>query len=184
MLQLMIPENVPEGEFWDENSGQFIYVKRQIIQLEHSLISLHKWESNWKKAFLSKEDRTFEETIDYIKCMTMTQNVNPLVYNLITNEQIKQVNDYISDKKTATRIKKDKTARASRQTVTAELIYYWMILYNIPFECRKWHLSQLLTLIDVCRAESSPKKDRNKKDIASEYRALNAARRQQLGTRG
>lgn len=180
MLQLTIPE----GQLWDEASEEFIYVKETTLQLEHSLISLHKWESKWKKAFLGKQERTFEETIDYIKCMTMTQNVNPLVYTFITNEHIKQVNDYIADSMTATHVKKDKVTKSSRQTVTAELIYYWMIAYNIPFECRKWHLNQLLTLVDVCHAETSPKKNRNKKDIASEYRALNAARKQQLGTKG
>ena len=180
MLQLTIPE----GQLWDEASEQFIYIKETTIQLEHSLISLHKWESRWKKAFLSKEDRTFEETIDYIKCMTTTQNVNPLVYIFFKNEQIEQVNKYIADPMTATHVKKSKTVTTSRQIVTAELIYYWMILYNIPFECRKWHLNQLLTLIDVCNAESAPKKKRNSKDVANEYRALNAARKKQLGTKG
>lgn len=180
----MLQITIPEGQLWDDYNEQFIYVKETTLQLEHSLISLHKWEAKWKKAFLGKQDRTYEETIDYIKCMTMTQNVNPLVYSFISNEQIHQINDYIADPQTATHVKKDKKSTSSRETVTAELIYYWMILFGIPFECRKWHLNQLLTLIDVCNAKETPPKKRKQKDIASEYRALNAARRKQLGTRG
>lgn len=180
MLQLTIPG----AELWDEKNEQYVYTKDQTLQLEHSLISLQKWESKWKKAFLSKKEKTVEETLDYIKCMTITQNVDPQIYNCLTDEQISKVLSYISDSMTATYISNDKNSKASREVVTAELIYYWMISYNIPFECRKWHLSQLLTLIQVFNVKNTPPKKRSKKDILREYSAINDARRKRLGTKG
>lgn len=179
MLQLTIPET----EFWDEATQEFITVKSQTIQLEHSLISLQRWESKWKKAFLSNQDKTYEETMDYIRCMTITPNVNPMVYRCFTSQQLKEINEYIADPMTATIIV-DREAKSGKKIITAELIYYWMISFNIPFECRKWHLGQLLTLIRVIDIESRPKKNRPKKDVLAEYKAINEARRRELGTKG
>ena len=159
-------------------------MKEQTLQLEHSLVSLSKWESKWQKAFLSKKDKTFEETIDYIKCMTVTPNVNDLVYGLLTIEHIKQINDYISAPMTATYFREDPNEKKSREIVTAELIYWWMISLGIPFECQKWHLNRLLTLIKVCTIKNAPPKKRSKRDIMAQNAALNAARRKQLHSKG
>lgn len=186
MLQITIPAT--KGiELWDERSETFVYkpsTKEQTLQLEHSLVSLSKWESKWCKAFLSKGEKTTEETIDYIKCMTLTQNVNPEVYNHLTQDNINQINKYIEAPMTATYFSDDKNGKSSREVATAELIYYWMIALQIPFECQKWHLNRLLTLIKVCNIKNSPPKKMSKRDIASRNARLNAARRQQLNTRG
>lgn len=179
MLQITIPAR----EFWDESQEKFISTKAQTLQLEHSLISLSKWESKWQKAFLSKKEKTQEEAIDYIRCMTLTQNVNPEVYKWLTDENIRAVNEYISAPMTATYFN-DNKRETSRETVTAELIYYWMIAQNIPFECQKWHLNRLLTLIKVCGIKNAPPKKRSKREIMSQNAALNAARRKQLHSRG
>ena len=180
----MLRITIPAEEFWDEVNEEFIYTKEQTLQLEHSLVSLSKWESKWCKAFLTKQEKTFEETLDYIKFMTITQNVDPKVYNYLTNENIDEVNRYIEAPMTATYFSEDKTSKISREQVTAELIYYWMISLNIPFECQKWHLNRLLTLIKVCNIKNTPPKKRSRKDIMSSNAALNAARRKQLNTRG
>lgn len=181
MLQITIPL-APEG--WDEQKQEFVEPITQTLQLEHSLVSLSKWESKWHKAFLSKKDKTEEETLDYIKCMTLTQNVKPEVYNYLTRENIEAINKYIENPMTATVFSERKTGKGSNEVVTAELIYYWMIALNIPFECQKWHLNKLLTLIRTCEIKNSPPKKMSKRDIMSRNAALNASRRKQLNSRG
>ena len=174
---------VPASTMFDEKNEVFVSTKEQTLQLEHSLVSLTKWESKWKKPFLSKEAKTFAETSDYIKCMTTTQNVDPLVYLNLSNENIRDVNAYIEDTMTATIIKDDKQ-KPSREIITSELIYYWMIALTIPFECQKWHLNRLLTLIKVCSIKNSPEKKMTKKEIAQRNTDLNAARKAALKTEG
>jgi len=180
----MLQITIPAVEQWDERKQEFVTTKEQTLQLEHSLVSLSKWESKWCKAFLTKQEKTIEETLDYIKCMTITQNVNPEVYNYLTNKNIDEINKYIEAPMTATYFSDDKIVKTSREQITAELIYYWMIALNIPFECQKWHLNRLLTLIRVCNIKNQPPKKRSKKEIMSRNAAINAARRKQLNTRG
>ena len=180
MLEIVIPET----EQWDEVNQEFITSNRQILRLEHSLVSLSKWESKWKKPFLSNKEKTYEETIDYIKCMTLTQNVNDIVYNLLDKDNIEKINKYIGDPMTATTFKEDPNKKGGREIITSELIYYWMISLNIPFECQKWHLNRLLTLIKVCGIKNQPPKKMSKKDVMSRNAALNAARRKQMNSRG
>lgn len=181
MLQLTIAIS-PEG--WDEEKQTFVEPKFQVLQLEHSLVSLSKWESKWCKAFLSRQEKTPEETLDYIRCMTINKNVDPEIYYRLTNEHMAAINKYIEAPMTATYFSNDKNRGGSRETVTAELIYYWMIALQIPFECQKWHLNKLLTLIKVCNIKNQPPKKMSKRDAISRNARLNAARRQQLNTRG
>lgn len=180
----MLQITIPGAEQWNGVKEEFVYSKPQTLQLEHSLVSLSKWESKWCKAFLSKRDKTFEETVDYVRCMTLTQHVNPEVYNCLTTENLAQIKRYIEAPMTATYFSDDKAKGPGGETVTAELIYYWMIALNIPFECQKWHLNRLLTLIKVCNIKNKPPRKRSKKDIMSRNAALNAARRRRLNTSG
>ena len=180
MLRIVIPES----ELFNEQTGEFISVKKQTLQLEHSLVSLSKWESKWHKPFLGKEDKTFDETIDYIRCMTLSQNIDPNIYMFLTQENIKEINDYIGDPMTATTFSDDGNGRNNREIITSELIYYWMVALNIPFECQKWHLNRLLTLIRVCNIKNQPPKKRSQGQIMSRNAALNAARRKQLNSKG
>ena len=180
----MLQITLPAVEFFDENKQEFIVLKERTLQLEHSLVSLSKWESKWCKAFLGKQEKTSEETLDYIKCMTITQNVEPEVYKRLTNDNIIQINKYIEAPMTATTFLDDKAAKNNRETVTAELIYYWMIALNIPFECQKWHLNKLLTLIRVCNIKNAPPKKRSTREIMSRNAALNASRKKKFNSRG
>ena len=180
----MLQITIPAVELYDENINEFVSTKEQTLQLEHSLVSLDKWESKWCKPFLSKQDKTPEELLDYVKCMTITQNVDPSVYNFLTDDNLRKINSYIEAPMTATTFSDDKNGKKSREIVTAELIYYWMIALNIPFECRKWHLNKLLTLVKVCNIKNQPPKKMSKKDLMSRNAALNAARRKQYNTNG
>ncbi len=181
MLQITIPSR---DDLWDESKGEFVTSKEQKLVLEHSLVSLSKWESKWCKPFLSKQEKTTEETIDYIRCMTLTQNVNPEVYNFLTDDNIRDVNAYIKAPMTATWFSNSNTGKQNREQITAELVYYWMIALNIPFECQKWHLNRLLTLIRVCEVKNSPPKKMSRREILNRNAALNAARRKQLNSKG
>ena len=180
----MLRVTIPATELWDESKEEFISTKEQTLQLEHSLVSLSKWESKWHKPFLSKDTKTEEETLDYIKCMTITQNVDPDVYNHIPNSVREEIKEYINDKMTATWFAEDKNSKSSSEQTTSELVYYWMITQNIPFECEKWHLNRLLTLIKVCNIKNQPPKKMSNKALMSRNAALNAARRKQFNTRG
>lgn len=170
---------------WNEATQEFTSTKRDwVLQLEHSLISLSKWESKWCKPFFSKEDKTYEETLDYIRCMTLTSNVPDEVYKCLTPSNIAAINDYIAAPMTATWFGKDQQSKRSNEQVTSELIYYWMIALNIPFECQKWHINRLLTLIRVCNIKNQPPKKMSKRALMSRNAALNASRRKQFGTSG
>ena len=181
MLQITIPSR---DDLWDESKGEFGTSKEQKLVLEHSLVSLSKWESKWCKPFLSKQEKTTEETIDYIRCMTLTQNVDPEVYNFLTDDNIRDVNAYIEAPMTATWFSNSNTGKQNREQITAELVYYWMIALNIPFECQKWHLNRLLTLIRVCEVKNSPPKKMSRRELLNRNAALNAARRKQLNSKG
>lgn len=182
----MLTITIPARELWDENNQEFVETTEQVLKLEHSLVSLSKWESKWRKPFLSKDPLTVEETVDYVRCMTITQNVKPEVYNYLTDENLKEVSEYIEAPMTATWFKNDGNTkrRGNGEAITAEIIYYWMIALNIPFECQKWHLNKLLTLIRVCDIKSQPPKKMGKRDLMKQNTALNAARRKRLGTKG
>ncbi len=180
----MLQITIPASEQWDEQKNEFVSFKEQTLRLEHSLVSLSKWESKWCKVFLSKEEKSVEETLDYVKCMTLTQNVDPSVYDRLNNDNIVEINKYIEAPMTATYFSEDRRGPGSREVITSELIYYWMIALNIPFECQKWHLNRLLTLIRVCNIKNQPPKKRSRREIMSRNAALNAARRKKLNTKG
>lgn len=186
MLQLKIPD-APDTELWDENVEEFVPrpgCKGATLQLEHSLIAVSKWESKWHKSFFSTREKTVEETIDYIRCMTLNKDVRPEVYEHLTLENLKEVNDYIQDPMTATTIKRKPGKGPSRKIVTSEVIYSWMIGCEIPFTCEKWHLNRLLMLIEVCNEQNAPAKKMSKKSIMKNNASLNAARRNAMHSKG
>ena len=180
----MLKITIPGGEYFNEETGEFINIKGQTLELEHSLVSLSKWESKWHKPFLTKEEKTVEEITDYIRCMTVTPNVKNDTYTNLTNENIAEINAYIENPMTATTVYDDSKQGLSREIVTSELIYYWMIALNIPFECQKWHLNRLLTLIKVCNVKNQPAKKMSRREIMSRNAALNAANRKRFNSKG
>lgn len=186
MLQLI----VPSGEYFDETDSSFVYVNEQRLQLKHSLVSISKWEAKWGRAFLSTTPKTSEQTMDYIVCMTITQNVNPLTYSQITNAQIGEIADYINHPMSATVLPGETNtstkiiAPVKQDVITSELIYYYMTALNIPFECQKWHLNRLLTFIKVCSVKTAPKEKMSKGDLLRRNRELNKERQEKLNTKG
>lgn len=182
----MLKITIPAREYWDERTEEFVTTKEQTLQLEHSLVSLAKWESKWCKSFFSKVvEKTFEETIDYIRCMTLTQNVDPNIYNYLTQQNIDQIYEYINAPMTAVYISETDGERTiNTETITSELIYYWMIALNIPFECQKWHLNRLVALIKVCNIKNQPPSKKGKQDILRRNASINAARRKKYNTKG
>lgn len=180
----MITIELPSLELFREDTQEFFTIEGRYVSLEHSLASLAAWESKWHKPFLGKNEKTWEETIDYVRCMTISSDVPPILYNGITEPTMQAIASYIEDSRTATWFSDDKKQRPSREIVTAELIYYWMIALNIPFECQYWHLNRLLTLIKVCNIKNSPPTKMSKKDIYARNRALNAQRKKALNTKG
>lgn len=181
----MLTITIPATEVFDEIRGEFLYTKEQTLQLEHSLISISKWESRWCKPFIATQNKTSEEVIDYVKCMTLNSNISDDVYRYMSKANLDRINKYIEAPMTATTFSEDKNGKRNREIVTAELIYYWMISLNIPLDpCQKWHLNRLLTLIRVCNIKNQPPKKKSRRETASSYAALNAARRKQHNSKG
>lgn len=188
----MLKVTLNGGELWDPIKQEFYYPKGQEITIEHSLVSVSKWESKWKTFFIGNKDITVEQFVDYVRCMTITQNVNPELYKVLYNdpELIKTIAEYMADSMTATTINEAALKMASgnkmisSKRITSELIYYWMTALNIPFECQKWHINRLLTLIKVASIESQPPKKMNKADAMRQQASINAMRKAKHRTRG
>lgn len=181
MLELIVGET----ELYNEEKDEFLYVEGTLLKLEHSLVSLSKWESKWLKPFLSKSKLTDEEILDYIRCMTITQNVSPEIYNNLSTKNIEEINKYIENPMTATTISDGSSnGRIGGEQVTAEIIYYWMVALQIPIEFQKWHLNRLLTLIKVCNIKNQPPKKMSQKEIMDRNRTINEARKKEFNTKG
>lgn len=172
----MLPITIAGGELFDEVRRKFITVKPVTLQLEHSLISISKWESKWKKAFLSRAQRSSEEFQDYVRCMTMNAGVDPNVYLFLTQEHYADIQAYIDDRMSATIFRGETRQQGTPKARTSEQIYGAMVLLGIPFECQKWHLNRLLNLIHECEVLQNGGK-MNRKDSAKYMREMNAARR-------
>jgi hypothetical protein len=179
MLRLAIAKN----ELFNEETSSFVTSEGFVLELEHSLVSLSKWESKHEKPFLGSENKTDEQVLDYVKMMIVGDEPPPEVFSRITNEEFDEVNTYINAKMSATWFNERKKA-VKTEVITAEIIYYWMISLGIPFECQDWHLNRLLTLIKVCNYKNAPKEKMSKSEAARQQREINEQRRSQMGTKG
>ena len=182
----MLTVIVPPGEMFDEENEIFIKTKGGTLQLEHSLISISKWEAKYKKPFLDTE-KSLEETLDYIRCMTVNPNVDSSVYLALTDENILDISRYISDPMSATtfsEIPGQSKLGGRERKITSELIYYYMVAYQIPVEFEKWHINRLMTLIKICNIENQEPKKMSRSELAARNRSLNAARRAKYHTKG
>ena len=181
----MLKITVPGIEKWDESRQEFITTKETELALEHSLVSVSKWESKWHKYFIGNDDLNREMLLDYIRCMTLTQNVDPDVYYALDENAINKIIDYIKDSHTATWFSEDTKSKANSRILTSELIYYWMVALQIPFECQKWHLNRLLTLIRVCNEENNQEgKKMSQSEIMRRNKEINEQRKKMLKTHG
>jgi hypothetical protein len=175
----MLEVDVTAEEHYDEERQKFVVVKSHRVRLEHSLVSVSKWESLWKVPFLSKREKSTEETLSYLQIM-LVDDIPPEVWRKLVEDHLEQVKDYIADEMTATKIYTDPNSPGSREVITSELIYYWMISMKIPVEFERWHLNRLITLVRVINLKNSPKK----KMSLAERKALNAQRKAKHNTRG
>lgn len=182
----MIRILLPEKELYDEVNNEFVYLPSRELILEHSLVSISKWESKWHKSFLNTDNKSFDEVMDYIKCMCVEELEDENDLYRLSEENVSDINTYIQDSMTATTFSdsSDNKNTKSREIITSEIIYYWMIANNIPFECQYWHLNKLLTLIKVCSIKNSPEKKMSTSEILSRNKALNAARRKKMNSKG
>lgn len=189
----MLKITIPDKEYFDDNKEEFVYIPGQTIALEHSLVSISKWEAKYHIPFLSNtNEKTEAQVLDYIRFMTLTQNVDPNIYAGLTRENVQAIQEYIDDKMTATWFTEDlnrdgtprRRPKPNGEVVTSELIYYWMVAYQIPFECQKWHLNRLLTLIRICNVKQEKPKNISKKQLAARNTALNEARRAKMKSKG
>lgn len=179
----MLELEVVLEETFDDSTNEFS-TNSVVLELEHSLVSLSKWESHYEIPFLSNKDKTPEQLLWYIRAMTLTPKVAPEIYQKLSQSNIDSVNAYINAKMTATWFGPNPNQKPNREIITAELIYYWMISLNIPFECQHWHLERLLTLVKVCNQKNAPPRKMSKQEVAARHRELNAQRKAQTGSRG
>lgn len=178
---------VPTAEAYNEVTKEFISTEEFVLELEHSLASMSKWESIFCKPFLDKKEKTSKESLEYIKAMTLTPNVPPEIFDKLSNEHVRQITEYINAKMTATWFREtpnQKQSQQNQQVITTELVYYWMVSMSIPFECQYWHFNRLLTLIRVYNEKNKPRKKMSPREIAIKNRELNAQRKAEFGTRG
>lgn len=179
----MLKLTIKGDEYFDDETSMFVYSDPTTVTIEHSLVTVSKWESIWMKPFLSKTPKTNEEMFSYLECMMLDTDDTKQLVRKLTKSQVDTISNYIDSPMTATTVS-DNRKSGSRQIVTSELIYSWMVALNIPFECENWHLNRLLMLIKVCNAQHEPPKKMSNREILARNKALNDSRRKALGTRG
>jgi hypothetical protein len=180
----MLEIKVGGQELFDEETETFFTDPVIELQLEHSLVSLSKWESKWETPFLDTSKKSTEQVLDYVIQMIVSPEPAPEVLPEIADEALLRINEYINAKMTATWIHEENSPAGPQEIITAELIYYWMIMLGIPFECQYWHLNKLLMLIKVCNLKNAPKKKVGFAERAAMQRSLNDKRRAEYGSKG
>ena len=180
----MLNLTIEGDEFYDEEANEFSTVGDVELQLEHSLVSLSKWESRTKKAFLSKESKSTDEIRSYVEAMIITPNYPPDIVSRLSEKNMRDINAYIESSESATTFGAMPETKGRGETITSELIYYWMVAFSIPFECDRWHLNRLFALIRICNLKNSKPKKMSRQELAARNRALNEKRRAELNTSG
>ena len=179
----MLSIKLPENEVFDDNAAKFVRQPELVLQLEHSLLSISKWESAYEKPFLKSERMSQAELLYYIQCMRLDDgHISDLLR--LNEKDFKRIGEYMNAKNSSTTFyEPEESGRSRGETITSELVYYWMVTFQIPFEAETWHFQRLMALIKICSVKNSNKKVR-RRDVAAQNRALNAQRLAQNGGRG
>jgi hypothetical protein len=180
----MLTIRIAGQEFYDETTGEFSTVNDVFLELEHSLVSLSKWESKYQTPFLSDKEKTTESVFDYIKTMVVTPGIDTDILYRCSKDDLVRIQEYIDSSQSATTFGEMPVRKGRGEVITAELIYYWMVAFNIPFECQYWHLNRLFSLVRICNIKNNPPKKMSRHEIAMRNRELNAQRRAEMGTNG
>jgi hypothetical protein len=180
MLRIIIQGD----EVYDEETNTFSTVNDVVLEMEHSLYSLSKWESKYQKPFLAMGEKTHEEIFFYLKAMVVTPDVDLDILYRCSQGNVSTIQEYIDSSQSATTFGYMPERRGQGEVITSELIYYWMVAFNVPFECQYWHLNRLFALIRICNIKNSKPKKMSRHEVAMRNRDLNAKRKEQLGTRG
>lgn len=180
----MLTLEIFQDEFFDQETNQFVRSEPIVLRFEHSLVSISKWESKYKKPFLSDEAKTEEETYGYLQAMLLADDVPMKILKRLSNKQLNSINDYINDSMTATWFSEGPKKPGSKAVITSEIIYYWMVSLTIPLECENWHFNRLMTLIRVCNEKNKPPEKMSRSEMLAQRRKLNDARRAKYGTKG
>lgn len=180
----MLTIRVVTEESYDEQTEEFVDASSINLSFEHSLVSMSKWESKFKKPLLGDTPKTSEETLWYVRCMVLTPDISPEIFDRFTKENYDAIDEYINDSMTATWFSEEESRSRNREIITSELIYYWMIALGIPSEYQYWHLERLLTLVRICNLKNKPAKKMGRHEAIARQRELNAQRKAQHNTRG
>lgn len=182
----MLQITVPKTEIFNENTNQFLWIPETTIQMEHSLVSLSKWEEKHHKAYLDpKLQHSATEILDYFKCMTITKNVKDSVFLALSQRNIEEISSYINDPMTATTFNEMATTKKhSSKFITSEYLYFCMFSLGVPIECEKWHINRLMTLLKIFEEENKPQKKRSEAETLNYYAKLNAERKRKWHTKG
>lgn len=175
----MLPIEIAKKELWDNEREEFLYIEATTLRLEHSLVSIREWESKWHKPFLSDQEKTYEETLDYIRCMSLEPISDPNIVYGLSQEQVDKIIEYINEKMTASWInsKREETTHRNQNPTTSEVIYAMMFELGIPIECQNWHFNHLIMQIQVSAERQKPPKKKSKAELTQEYKEINARRR-------
>lgn len=173
----MLVLEIPGTEEFDSEKQEFLYSDSTVVRMEHSLASISKWESFWKKPFLGKEEKTSEEILSYIEFMCLTPDVPREVFLRLSEENYRDINDYIGQEMTATWFSENANGKISREIITSEIIYYWMFSLQLPLECETWHFNRLTAQIKVINLKNQPKKKMSQQEVLAQQRELNQKRR-------
>lgn len=180
----MLTITVGATDFFNEETGSFEIHGGTELQLEHSLVSLSKWEAIHETPFLGESKKTPEQLLSYIECMLLTENPPGNLLEKLSKDNVDTVQTYIDRKMTATWFSEVRPQARNQEVITAELIYYWLTVFHIPFECETWHLNRLFTLVRICSLKQDKPKKMSRAEVARRNRELNAQRKAQMGTKG
>lgn len=184
MSNLILVLEFPEYDQFDRVTEEFVTFPPARLTLVHNLLSIVRWESKWKRSFVDRPPSSVDEVIDYVECMADGQPSVPHMLERLTRDHTEAIKAYIADPMSASVMLSRPGQTKSSEKMTSDLIYYYMVTFQIPFEAEEWHLNRLLMLIRICNAKQSAGQKTNSKSAASQRAALNRARRARAGSRG